>query len=84
MVMRLLKIMYYVIYSKLRGLLKDSRFTCYPGFECDLNSSHKKADQDGNIITGIGLGGTIEFASLIIKNLLGEEKAQEVLNKIQY
>ena len=67
-----------------KGLLKDSRFTCYPGFECDLNSSHKKADQDGNIITGIGLGGTMEFASLIIKNLLGEEKAQEVLNKIQY
>ena len=66
------------------GLLKGKRATCYPGFECDLNPSHKKADQDGNIITGIGLGGTIEFASLIIKNLLGEDKAQEVLNKIQY
>ena len=42
------------------------------------------AVQNGNIITGIGLGGTIEFASLIIKNLLGEEKAQDVLKKIQY
>lgn len=67
-----------------KGLLEDKKFTCYPGFECGLTSTKEKAVQNGNIITGIGLGGTIEFASLIIKNLLGEEKAQDVLKKIQY
>ena len=67
-----------------KGLLEDKKFTCYPGFECGLTSTKEKTVQNGNIITGIGLGGTIEFASLIIKNLLGEEKAQDVLKKIQY
>ena len=67
-----------------KGLLEDKKFTCYPGFECGLTYTKEKTVQNGNIITGIGLGGTIEFASLIIKNLLGEEKAQDVLKKIQY
>ena len=67
-----------------KGLLEDGKFTCYPGFECGLTSTKQKAVQNGNIITGIGLGGTIEFAHMIIKNLLGEEKAKDVLNKIQY
>ena len=66
------------------GLLQGKRATCYPGFECGLTSTKQKAVQNGNIITGIGLGGTIEFAHMIIKNLLGEEKAKDVLNKIQY
>lgn len=67
-----------------KGLLKDNKFTCFPGFENGLISNGLKACQDGKLITGIGLGGTMEFASLIIKNLISEQKADEVLKQIQY
>ena len=67
-----------------KGLLKDHRFICYPGFEGDLTPSKEKAVIDGRFITGKGLGAAFEFASLIITELLGEEKAKEVLKAVQY
>ena len=67
-----------------KGLLKDKEFTCFPGWECGKEKVHVKAYQHGNIITGNGLGGTIEFATLIIKNLVNEETANEILKRIQY
>lgn len=67
-----------------KGLLPDNEFTCYPGFEGEQKRLNVKAHQYKNIITGVGLGGTIEFAAKIISNLVNEDKASEVLNKIQY
>ena len=67
-----------------RGLLKDHRFTCFPGFENGLIPAEKKAVQDGRIITGKGMGAAVEFAHLIITNLVGKDKADEILQKIQY
>lgn len=67
-----------------KGLLKDDKFICFPGFESGLRPSNQKAVQDDKFITGKGLGAAIEFSYLIIKNLVSEEKAKEVLNKIQY
>lgn len=67
-----------------KGLLNDNEFTCYPGFENSKISTNTKAYQHKNIITGIGLGGDIEFTSLIIDNLLGKEKTKEVISKICY
>lgn len=67
-----------------KGLLKDREFTCYPGFEENLTRVNEKAYIHNNIITGIGLGGTIEFASLIISTLLDNVKALNVMMKIQY
>ncbi len=67
-----------------KGLLNDGEFTCSPGFESGKKSTGEKAHQKGKIITGIGLGGVFEFSALIIKNLISEEKAQEVLKKIKY
>ncbi len=68
-----------------KGLLRNEHFICFPGFESGLTpAAEVKAIKDGNFITGKGLGAAFEFASLIIKELLGEEKAQEVLQKIQY
>ena len=67
-----------------RGLLKDGEFTCFPGFEGDLTPADAKAVKSGNIITGKGLGAVVDFASLIIENLVSKEKAEEVLGKIQY
>ncbi len=67
-----------------KGLLKEEKFACYPGFECGLKQSGKKAIREGNIITAKGLGAEFEFAYEIIKALESEEKAKEVLAKIQY
>lgn len=67
-----------------KGLLKDNKFTCFPGFECGLNSTHNKVEHEGNIITARGLGANIEFAYEIIKTLVNEEKAKETLERIQY
>lgn len=67
-----------------KGLLKDNKFICYPGFESGLTPSNEKAIQDGKFITGKGLGANFEFAYLIIKNLVSVDKANEVLAKIQY
>ena len=66
------------------ALKKGDKVVTIGGIHGVVSSTKEKTVQNGNIITGIGLGGTIEFASLIIKNLLGEEKAQDVLKKIQY
>ncbi len=67
-----------------KGLLKEERFSCYPGFECGLKSSDKKAIKEGNIITAKGLGAEFEFAYEIIKALINEQVAKETLEKVQY
>ena len=67
-----------------KGLLKEERFSCYPGFECGLKSSDKKAIREGNIITAKGLGAEFEFAYEIIKTLKNEQVAKETLEKVQY
>ena len=67
-----------------KSLLKENKFICFPGFENGLTPLNQKAVQDNKFITGKGMGAAIEFAYLIIKNLISEDKAKEVLNKIQY
>ncbi len=67
-----------------KGLLNNSKFVCFPGFENGLMPADGKAIQDKNFITGKGLGAAFDFSYLIISNLLGNDKAKEVLDKIQY
>lgn len=67
-----------------KGLLDGKKFICFPGFEGNLTPEKEKAVIDGKIITGKGLGAAFEFSYLIIRELAGEDKAKEVLNKIQY
>lgn len=67
-----------------KGLLQSGKFVCFPGFESGLVPANGKAVQDGKFITGKGLGAVVEFAYLIIKNLIDEDKAREVISKIQY
>lgn len=67
-----------------KGLLKDNEFTCYPGFECGLESTRKKVFIHNNIITANGMGSAIEFGLKIIEVLLGQNAASEIENKIQY
>ena len=67
-----------------KGLLNNRKFICFPGFENGLIPANEKAVQDNKFITGKGLGAAFDFSYLIIKNLISEEKAKEVLDKIQY
>lgn len=67
-----------------KGLLESKKFVCFPGFESGLTPENKKAVRDGKFITGKGLGAAFEFSYEIIKTLLNEDTAKEVLAKIQY
>lgn len=67
-----------------KGLLNNNKFICFPGYESGLTPVKEKAFQDNKFITGKGLGAAFEFSYLIIKNLINEDKAKEILDKIQY
>lgn len=69
------------------GLLQGKKATCYPGFETQLLGAEYTAEpvtEDGNVITGKGMGATIPFALHLIARLEGQEKAVEIRDKIMY
>lgn len=69
------------------GLLKGRRATCYPGFEAKLlgaEATGEAVTEDGNIVTGRGLGAAIPFALHLVSRLLGSEKAEEIRRQIEY
>lgn len=69
------------------GLLQNKKATCFPTFRDKCTGallSDEKVVQDGNIITGKGLGAAIEFAACIINNIQDKETAETVLKQIQY
>lgn len=70
-----------------RGLLKGKRAIAYPGFEDQLEGAlvaHEPAVQDGNIITGRGMGCSIPFALKIVEHLAGAQASDEMAEKIVY
>ena len=71
----------------LLGLLQGKKATCYPGFEDKLLGAEATGEpvvEDGNIITGKGLGATIPFALHLAARLEGTAKAEEIRQQIQY
>lgn len=68
------------------GLLKDRKYTCFPTFDDDYGGEYQQelAVRDGNLITGRGMGATIEFAREILKVLTDEETLKKVEYGIQY
>lgn len=70
------------------GLLKGERATCFPGNEKFLEGAEtvqgEKAVISGNFVTARGMGAAMEFGAAVIEVLLGQEKAREILNIIQY
>ena len=67
-----------------KNLLQNNKFICFPGFENGLTPADAKAYQDNKFITGKGLGAAFEFSYLIISSLINEDKAKEIMSKIQY
>ena len=68
-----------------RGLLKNKRATCYPGFEGELFGASRTSEAvvtDGHITTARGVGVAKEFAKELIKVLCGEEKMREISDAI--
>lgn len=69
------------------GILENKHFTCFPGFEEDGfhgTYEHKLAVKDQNVITGRGMGATVEFAFLILRQWLDEEQMKQLQFGIQY
>ncbi len=69
------------------GLLKGKKYTCFPTFdEAGFGGEYQMelAVTDGNLITGRGMGATIEFARHILMKTVSEEVLKSVQNGIQY
>lgn len=69
------------------GILKGRRATSFPGFEKELEGATVTGEGvtvDGKIITGRGMGKTIDFALTILEILTGKDNAEAIKSKIQY
>ena len=69
------------------GLLEGKNATCFPGFEDGLTGAIVTGEgvvADGKILTGRGLGFSIDLTLKMIEVLEGKEKAREVKEKIQH
>jgi protein deglycase len=69
------------------NLLKGKKATCYPGFEDKLIEAvytGGKVEEDGNIITGKGMGTAIDFSLQIIEKLKDRAQADKIAAAIQY
>ena len=62
------------------GLLKGKNYTCYPTMNGDFGGTYvrKHAVVDGNIVTGIGPGGSFEFGYALVEKLVNRAKATEL------
>ncbi len=69
------------------GIMKGVNFTCFPGFEQDIEGIYhkdKKLVVDKNIITAKSASCTFEFAFKIVELLCGQEVRNKVADKIYY
>ena len=65
-----------------RGLLREKRAVCFPGFEEYLEgatvSESETVVRDGKIITAKGMGAAFEFGLALIEALKGKDTAERV------
>ena len=69
------------------GLLAGRRYTCFPEFaDASYQGEYEMemAVKDGCLITGRGMGATIEFARLILKQLVDAETMAHLEYGMQY
>jgi len=67
------------------GVLKNRKFTCFPGYENEISEGihvNEKVVADGSIITGIGAGSAPLFALKVVEYLKGKETAEKVKKSI--
>ena len=69
------------------GLLEGKKATCFPGWEDKLTGAEYTGagvTVDGKILTGRGLGFSIDLALKMIEVLEGEDKALDIKGRIQH
>lgn len=68
------------------GLLKGKKYTCFTSMNENYQGIYldQYAVEDGTLITGRSVAAVIDFSFLLIKQLMGKEKEQEVKNAIYY
>jgi len=69
------------------GVLKNKKFTCYPGFENEIKDADFLTDPvvaAGNVITSRGAGTAVPFALKLAETLAGSAKALEVKNSLMW
>ena len=69
------------------GILKNKKFTCYPGYENEIPWGihvNEKIVSDGSIITGKGAGSASLFALTIVEFLKGKETAKKISEQIVF
>lgn len=71
-----------------KGLLRGKNAVCFTGFEKDLTGAHvldRPAVRDGNIVTGWGAGGAIDFALLYLEAISeNQELAKKIARNMRY
>ncbi len=63
------------------GVFKDKKYTCVPDLNSDSFGGHfekKHAVVDGNIVTGISVGGAFEFGFDLVEKLFGKKAADDL------
>ncbi len=69
------------------NILEGKRATCHPDFEDKMSGAlltHESVTEDGNIITGQGLGATFPFAFALVRRLAGEAAVSRIKQAICY
>lgn len=68
------------------GILKGRKYTCFPSFDADYGGAYQMelAVTDGNVITGRGMGATIEFARRILMKIVDPQMLRHVEYGMQY
>lgn len=69
------------------GLLEGRRATCHPSFEEKMRGAvltREPVTEDGDLITGRGLGAGIPFALALVRRLVGEQEAEKIAQAIVY
>lgn len=70
-----------------KGLLHGKNAVCYTGFEKELTGAHvldRPAVRDGNIVTGWGAGGAMDFALLYLEAISdSEELAKKIARNMR-
>ncbi len=68
-----------------KGLLKDKKAICYPGFESHLKGaviSDNSVEEDGIFITARGAGVAIDFGLKLVEKAVSLEESQKQRNNI--
>lgn len=71
-----------------KGLLRGKNAVCFTGFEKELSGARvldRPAVRDGNIVTGWGAGGALDFALLYLEAIAdSEEIAKKMARNMRY